>query len=65
MAGVTTTEILEVKQKVLFVRGGELVTVKGPHVALEDVVRQERPCPVGSCGRESVHCPTFHFVLPV
>ena len=45
IAGVTTTERLEVRQLLLPVRGGVLVAVKGPHVPLEEVVRQDRPSP--------------------
>ena len=47
-----------------------LVTVKGPHVPLEEMVRQDSPGPGGPCASKSVvpeHTPTdgtFHSVLP-
>ena len=47
-----------------------LVTVKGPHVSLEELVRQDSPGPGGPCASVSVdpeHTPTdgtFHTVLP-
>ena len=47
-----------------------LVTVKGPHVPLEEMLRQDSPGPGGPCANMSVdpeHTPTdgtFHSVTP-
>ena len=70
IADVTTTERVEVRQLTVLVRGGMLVTVKGPHVPLEELVRQDSPNPGGPCASVSVdpeHTPTdstFHTVYP-
>ena len=54
----------------MLVRGGVLVTVKGPHVPLDKLVKQDSPDPGGPCASVSVdpeHPPTdgtFHIVVP-